>query len=71
MNLFRELCVQVDCENGVTNSDELKNVEELGDNYRGAPHCHNEVSDAGTSPLEDGGAERTSTAVDQLQCTVR
>ena len=56
---------------GVANCDELKKVEELDDDYRAAPHCCNKVSDAGTSPLEDGGADRTGTVVNQLQCTVR
>ena len=75
--LCRELSVQVECGddpatmNGVANSDELKRVEELGDNYRGSSHCHNEASDTGVSPLEDGAAQRPGTAVDQLECQVR
>ena len=70
--MHRELNVQVDCGddtaapmNGVANCDELKIVKGLSDNYRGLPHCHNEESDAGSSPL------RTDTAVDQLDCQIR
>lgn len=69
----RELSVQVECGedmdapvNAVANCNELKGVEGLGDNYRGAPHCCNEDSDTGASPLEDGAPQRTGAAVDQL-----
>ena len=57
--------------NDVANCDKLQRAEEPSDNYRGAPYCHNEASDTGASPLEDGASQRTGRAVDQLECKVR